>query len=60
VGSAQRRGVMLDIRENVTKHHLLTTHQETRDAVARLCLEFVEGLEASGEDGGIPDLDVVR
>lgn len=48
VRSNQRRGVMLDIRETVTKHHILTTHLETRDEVARLCLEFVKGVDAAG------------
>ncbi len=45
VSSPSRRAEMLTIREQVTKHHLLTTHVETRDEVIRLCLEFVEGLE---------------
>ena len=45
VSSTSRRGVTLDIHEQVTKHHILTTHRETRDEVARLCVEFVEGVE---------------
>lgn len=42
VGSKDRRLVLLDIQERITKHHLLTTHRETRDAVARLAMAFVD------------------
>lgn len=49
VSSVHRQGVMLHIQEKVTKHHLLTTHRETRDEVVRLCLEFVEGVEGTDE-----------
>lgn len=41
VASRRRQGVTLAIRESVTKHHLLTTHVETRGEVARLCAAFV-------------------
>ena len=47
VSSPNRRGVALDIQEQVTKHHILTTHVETRVEVARLCVEFVEGVEGA-------------
>lgn len=43
-GSTAKRLVMLPIMERVTGHHALTTHRETRAAVARLCLEFVLSL----------------
>jgi len=40
--SSERKAVVLAIRENVTKHHLLTTHEETRDRVAQLCVSFAD------------------
>lgn len=40
-GSSVRQAVVLAIRERVTKHHLLTTHEETRDMVAEQCVAFV-------------------
>ena len=43
VSSQVKRGEVLPISERVTKHHILTTHEETRDAVARLCVDFVQG-----------------
>jgi carboxylesterase len=48
VQSPVRRAVVLAIRERVTKHHILTTHLETREAVARLCVEFVREADAQG------------
>ena len=44
VGSPWRKAVLLPIEETVTKHHLLTTHRETRGKVAGLCVEFVREL----------------
>jgi carboxylesterase len=41
VSSPRRRLELLPISEVVTKHHLLTTHIETRDRVAELCAEHV-------------------
>lgn len=41
VRSPWRKAVLLPIEETVTRHHLLTTHRETRDKVAQLCVEFV-------------------
>jgi len=43
-GSTAREAVGLRIKERVTSHHILTTHVETREEVARRCVEFVEGL----------------
>lgn len=48
VNSPVRRSVVLTIRERVTKHHLLTTHVETRDTVAGLCAAFVRELDEKG------------
>jgi carboxylesterase len=36
-----RRLELLPINERVTRHHLLTTHRETRDRVAELCIEHL-------------------
>jgi len=44
-GSRKRQAVMLSIEERVTKHHILTTHVETRDAVVELCASFVSSLD---------------
>lgn len=41
-GSPVSRVALLEIRERVTSHHLLTTHRETRECVADLCVDFVE------------------
>jgi carboxylesterase len=41
VSSRRRRLELLPIEEQVTKHHLLTTHKETRERVAELCVEHV-------------------
>jgi carboxylesterase len=48
VQSPVRRAVVLAIRERVTKHHILTTHLETRETVGRLCVEFVKEVVAVG------------
>lgn len=40
VSSRERRLELLPIREAVTKHHVLTTHEETRDRVRELVAEF--------------------
>lgn len=42
VGSSVRRLELLPIRERVTGHHLLTTHEETRDKVAEMTVTFVK------------------
>ena len=44
VNSPLRRSAVLTIEERVTKHHLLTTHLETRSAVAGLCAAFIREL----------------
>jgi len=43
-GSKAREAVVLRIEERVTSRHILTTHAETREEVARRCVGFVEGL----------------
>ena len=48
VSSPRRQAVTLAIREKVTRHHMLTTHLETRDEVAGLCLEFAARLSGQG------------
>jgi carboxylesterase len=46
VGSRIKRTHVLGIEERVTGHHMLTTHLETKDAVAKLCADFVrEGVD---------------
>lgn len=41
VASKVRRTAIVDIQERLTSHHMITTHQETKEEVARLCVEFV-------------------
>jgi carboxylesterase len=48
VSSTRRRLELLPIAEQVTRHHLLTTHIETRSRVAELCVEHVRGIEREG------------
>lgn len=48
VSSQVKRTEVLQIAERVTGHHMLTTHRETKDAVAALCAQFVRGNGADG------------
>jgi carboxylesterase len=48
VSSSRRRLELLPIEEQITKHHLLTTHKETRERVAELCVEHVCGVKREG------------
>jgi carboxylesterase len=48
VNSAVRRSAILAIEERVTKHHLLTTHRETKDMVSGLCAAFVKEHDKTG------------
>jgi carboxylesterase len=41
VRSRERQGVLFEIAETVTSHHMLTTHQETKQQVAQLCAAFI-------------------
>ncbi len=41
VSSADRTMHLLPIREQVSSHHVLTTHVETRDTVERLVVDFI-------------------
>ncbi|GFK95166.1 Thermostable monoacylglycerol lipase [Fundidesulfovibrio magnetotacticus] len=43
-GSKTREAVVLRIDERVTSRHILTTHAETREEVARRSVGFVEGV----------------
>jgi len=45
VSSTYRRLALLPVEEQVTRRHVLTTHVETRDEVARLVLEFLRDIE---------------
>ncbi|WP_243362899.1 alpha/beta hydrolase [Fundidesulfovibrio terrae] len=47
VSSTVRRAVVLPIEERITGHHVITTHVETRDEVAKLCAGFVSDLDAA-------------
>lgn len=51
VGSRIKRTHVLDIEERVTGHHMLTTHRETKDIVARLCAEFIADAARHGRNG---------
>lgn len=43
---------LMQLRERVTSHHLLSTHVEAREIVSRFCLEFCREAEtAAGNDG---------
>jgi len=46
VSSPRRELHLLPVRERVTSHHLLVTHEETRALVGTLVLEFVRSLGA--------------
>lgn len=48
VSSQRRRLELLPIEERVTKHHVLTTHNETRDRVRELVLETAGEFLAKG------------
>lgn len=50
VSSADRTMHLLPIEEQVSSHHVLCTHVETRERVQRLVLDFVE--RVTGEGGG--------
>lgn len=47
------RVALLEIRERVTSHHLLTTHVEVKELVAGMCREFCLEILA-GEGGAAP------
>lgn len=42
VSSRSRRLELLPIRERITSHHVLTTHEETRELVQELVLDFID------------------
>jgi len=48
VSSPFRRSAVLSIQERVTKHHLLTTHRETKEVVSGLCAAFVKEFGETG------------
>jgi len=47
--SRERNLVVLNIEERVTGHHMLTTHQETKDTVAGLARRFVAEQAGQGK-----------
>lgn len=48
VSSDDRNLVLFNVAETVTSRHVLTTHRETRDGVARLAVDFVSRLVGNG------------